>query len=307
MFVRSLRSVTHAPRISRNLSSHTKMSPPEKKQKTGGYSSTTCWGGIPGRGEFVRLALEYAGVPYTENNENNILSTLGNPAKIGIPPHFAPPALQLPSGHVLSQTSNILNHIAPRFGLAGELGSRLAERSEEEEAEEKPLTKEERERAEEERSTVNQLVLITLDLTAHDTHHPISSSLYYEDQKPEAARRAAAFRAERIPRFLSYFQCVLASNPATGGTTKCKGKGMFLVGARTTTADLALFHVVDGLLYAFPRRMKTLRESGEYDSVFGLHERVQGENGIKEYLASGRRQPFGMGLYRHYAELDGEE
>lgn len=65
--------------------------------------------------------------------------------------------------------------------------------------------------------------------------------------------------------------------------------------------------VVDGLLFAFPRRLAVVKESGEYDSVFALYERVKGEQGIKEYIASGRRQAFSVGLFRHYEELDGEE
>ena len=102
------------------------------------------WPGIPGRGEHIRLALEYAGVSYTEmNNPEQLLPTLTDAAKIGYPPHFAPPALKLPSGHVLSQTPAILNHIAPKLGLAGEV---------------KGLD------AEETRSLVNQLVLTALDL-----------------------------------------------------------------------------------------------------------------------------------------------
>ena len=65
--------------------------------------------------------------------------------------------------------------------------------------------------------------------------------------------------------------------------------------------------MVDGLLFAFPKRVGALQKSGEYKDVFALYERVKGENGIKEYIASGRRQAFSMGLFRHYEELDAEE
>ena len=78
-------------------------------------------------------------------------------------------------------------------------------------------------------------------------------------------------------------------------------------GKQTTTADVVLFHVLDGLLFAFPRRMAQLRAGGKYAHLFALHERVRGEKGIKEYIESGRRQPFSMGLFRHYEELDKEE
>nr|AWK67869.1 glutathione transferase-like protein [Sparassis latifolia] len=272
------------------------MSPPEKKQKTDSYT-LYYWPGIPGRGEYIRLAFEYAGVPYTEKlNGNTLMSTLRNPSKIGHPPHFAPPALELPSGKVISQTTAILNHIAPKLGLAGELGSKLAG--------EEQLSAEDRERAEEERSTVNQLVLTGMDLCveAHDVHHPIASSKYYEEQKDAALERSESFRAERMPAFLTHFEKVLSTNPATMDSERT-----FLVGAKTTTADLVLFHVVDGLLFAFPRRMAVLKKGGKYDDVFALHERVAGEEGIKEYIASGRRKKFSNGLFRHYPELDGEK
>lgn len=174
-------------------------------------------------------------------------------------------------------------------------------------------------RAEEERSVVNQLTLTALDWSdeVHDVHHPVASELYYEDQKAEAARRAQNFRRARVPKFLAYFENVLTSNPDTQGETGEKGETgetgvgaggrTYLHGKQTTTADLVLFHVLDGLLFAFPRRLAQLREGGKYKHVFALHERVKGEKGIKEYIASGRRKPFSMGLFRHYEELDGED
>ncbi|KAI0754309.1 glutathione S-transferase C-terminal-like protein [Daedaleopsis nitida] len=288
---------------------HTKMSRPEKKQRTEEYI-LYYWPEIPGRGEYVRLALEYAGIPYTEQHD---LSALSEPAKIGTPPHFAPPALQLPSGRVLSQTAAILHHIAPRCGLAGSHGNKLNVLTSEGRAALCALASEadgelELERAEEERSAVSQLTLTALDWSdeAHNVHHPVGSALYYEDQKPEAARAADGFRKSRIPRFLGYFESVLAANPATKGG-KDGAARTYLVGAQTTVADLVLFQVVDGVLFAFPRRMAQLKKGAKYKNVFALHHRVKGEKGIKEYIASGRRLPFGMGLYRDYEELDGED
>ena len=91
-----------------------------------------------------------------------------------------------------------------------------------------------------------QLTIADMVAEAHDTHHPISASDYYEDQKDEAARRARGFREERIPKFLGYFERVLA------------GPDAWLAGGkRWSYADLSLFHLVDGLLFAFPRRMGT--------------------------------------------------
>jgi len=38
----------------------------------------------------------------------------------------------------------------------------------------------------------------------------LSGDLYYEEQKPEALRRAKYFREERIPKFLGWFEGILA-------------------------------------------------------------------------------------------------
>lgn len=257
--------------------------PASKKQKKEEYT-LYYWPELPGRGEHVRLAFEYAGIPYKEvNDPDKMLSAITEPKKSGFPPHFAPPALKLPSGRIISQTPAILNHIAPKLGLAG---------------------KRDGEDEEETRSIVNQLVLTALDLNneSHDVHHPIDVGEYYENQKEAALERAKAYRASRLPKFLAYFQKVLESNPEA----KTNG-GTYLVGSSTTTADLVLFQVMDGVSYAFPRRIAALKKTGKYDNVFALKERVENEVAIKEYLASSRRKKYGMGIFRHYEELDGEQ
>lgn len=133
--------------------------------------------------------------------------------------------------------------------------------------------------------------LLTIDmLYLFQVHHPIAPSLYYEDQKPEAKRRAEDFTTNRIPKFLTHFETVLQSN-----------KTGVLVGSSVSTADLTLFQVIDGLTYAFPKRMNTLRTSNEYTSVFQLYEKIKGE--LKEYLNGKRRLEYSSGLYRNYAEL----
>ncbi|KAL4246459.1 Glutathione S-transferase superfamily protein [Abortiporus biennis] len=254
--------------------------PAAKKQKKDAGYVLYYWPGIPGRGEYVRLAFEYAGVPYSENlDAKTLVPTLHDASKIGFPPHFAPPALKLPSGKVISQTPAILNHIAPILGLAGAKGK-------------------------EERSSVNQLVLTALDLCneTHDVHHPIASELYYEDQKETALDRAKNYRENRLPKFLNHFQAVLASNPEGESNG-----GSYLIGSRTTTADLVLFHVLDGVEFAFPKRVAAIKATGKYDNIFTLKERIQNEKGIKEYIESGRRGKFSLGLFRHYPELDGDE
>ena len=223
------------------------------------------WDGIPGRGEFVRLALEAARIPYTEPpRERDGLLGLDLAAERTHPP-FAPPYLK--AGElVISQTANILLFLGEQHGLApDDVAGRL---------------------------WVNQFQLTIADwvVEAHDVHHPISSALYYEDQKPEALRRAESFRTERLPRFLGYFSTVLARNKP------------FLAGAGWSYADLSLFQVIEGLQHAFPRRMATL--APKHARVLDVHRHVAGLPGIREYLGSPRRLPFGNGIFRHYPELD---
>jgi len=242
------------------------------------------WGGIPGRGEFVRLAFEYAGQSYEDETHTKVVvSNINNPKKSGYPPHFAPPMLRLPSGQMLSQTPNILNYLAPKLGLAGRKGV---------DGDEDDLVQ----------AQVNQLVLTALDLNTegHDVHHPVGKSLYYEDQIEECKRYALELRAERIPKYLGYFTSVLESN-SEGGSSG------YLVGNQTTTADLTLFHVLCGLDHAFPKRMSTIKMEAKYSPVFKLKERVEETENIAKYLASNRRKDFGLGIWRYYPELDAEE
>jgi glutathione S-transferase len=184
-------------------------------------------------------------------------------------PPFAPPYLK--AGELLiAQTANILFYLGPHLDLApaDEAG----------------------------RLWAHQLQLTIADLVdeVHDTHHPIASSLYYEDQRPEAKRRTADFLTSRAPKYLGYFENVLIRN---------KAGGEYLVGVKLIYPDLSLFQVVAGLRYAFPRAMARL--APKYQRVVALHERVAARPRIAAYLASNRRIPFNEhGIFRHYPELD---
>ncbi|HEX4113805.1 MAG TPA: glutathione S-transferase family protein [Stellaceae bacterium] len=235
------------------------------------------WPGIPGRGEFVRLALEEAGADYVDVARGTPKETGGMPAmmaamndaKTATPP-FAPPFLKA-GKLVIAQTANILMYLGARHGLA-------------------PA-------AEAGRLWANQLQLTVTDFVkeAHDTHHPLASSLYYEDQKAEARRYSEIFLKERVPKYMGYFERVLKQNP--------KGD-KFLIGARLTYPDLSLYHVVRGLRYAFPDAAK--RTERRYPLTLALHDRVAGRPRIAQYRDSARCIPFNEGgIFRHYPELDG--
>jgi len=176
--------------------------------------------------------------------------------------HFACPLLAA-GKQVYSQTPNILQFLGPRLGLAprGEAG----------------------------RLRVHQLQLTIADwlVEVHDVHHPIGSGLYYEEQKKEARRRTKDFLANRLPKYLGYFEGLL--------------QGPWLMGKAASYADLSLFQVMAGLHYAFPKTMARLK----YPRLDALHDRVAARPRLARYLASRRRIPFNrQGIFRHYPELD---
>ncbi|MGH7060657.1 MAG: glutathione S-transferase [Stellaceae bacterium] len=230
------------------------------------------WGGIQGRGELVRLALEEAGAEYVDvareaGGESGMMQLLDG-EEIERPP-FAPPFLRA-GKLIIAQTANILAYLGAHHRLA-------------------PT-------AEPGRVWAHQLQLTIADLVdeAHDTHHPIASSLYYEDQRSEAKARTADFLRSRAPKYLGYFERVLAKNPSGD---------RHLVGARLSHPDLSLFQVVEGLRYAFPRAMAGLE--ARHPRVAALHDRVAARPRIAAYLASNRRIAFNEhGIFRHYPELD---
>ena len=232
------------------------------------------WPGIQGRGEFVRLALEEAGAEYVDvarrpESEGGGPRNLARVMHALTPAPFAPPIL-VAGTLVISQTANILLFLGGRHDLAP--------------------------RDEAGRLWVNQLQLTVTDLVkeAHDTHHPISGNLYYEDQQDAAKASAKAFRQERMPKYLGYFERILSGGEAGG----------WLAGAALTYADLSLFQVVRGLKYAFPLAMASL--ASKLEATLALSERVAQRPRVAAYLASERRIAFNEdGIFRRYPELDG--
>jgi len=227
------------------------------------------WPSIQGRGEFVRLALEEAGADYDDvarrRGAEALMPFLEDKSLARAP--FAPPFLKA-GKLVIGQTASILLWLAPRHGLVP--------------------------KAEAARIWAHQLQLTIADwlVEVHDTHHPIGGAFYYEDQKPESARRAAHFTGMRLPKFLGYFERLLAQE-----------KGGWLLGRSLSYADLSLFQVIAGLRYAFPRAMARLEP--RHPRVAALHDRAGSRERIAAYLASRRRIPFNQhGIFRHYSELD---
>lgn len=226
------------------------------------------WAEIPGRGEFVRLAMEAGGIDYRDRarEEGSEALVADMEARTGRIP-FAPPYLA--SGDlVVAQTANILQFLGERHGLGP---SSMADRL-----------------------WLAEVQLTIADMVAevHDVHHPVAVGDYYDDQKPEAARAAAQFRSERMPKFLAWFEHAATCN-----------EGEWLIDHRWTYGDTSLFQLVDGLRYMFPKRMATLEP--DYPGIVRIRDQVAALPGIRAYLKSDRRLAFNEdGIFRHYPELD---
>ncbi len=229
------------------------------------------WPSIQGRGEFIRLALEEAGADYVDVARR----PGGVPAmmkfiegkRVKHPP-YAPPFLKA-GKLIIAQTAEILFYLGPRLKLAP--------------------------RDEAGRLWAHQLQLTITDLVVriHDTHHPVSGWLYFEEQRPAALRRTKDFWRYQVPKMLGYFERVLAQNG-----------GSYSVGRRLSYVDLSLFQIVEAMRYAFPKRMKRFEK--KIPKLVALHDRVAKRPRIKAYLASARRIPFSQwGISRYFKELDG--
>ena len=225
------------------------------------------WPSIQGRGEYVRLALEEAGADYADVARQRGIGAMTKMMEASGTPPFAPPFLKA-GKRVIGQTANILLYLGPRHGLAP--------------------------KAESGRLWLHQLQMTIADLVLeiHDTHHPLGPSLYYEDQRGAARKRTAEFWSERVPKYLGYFERLLAGSG-----------GSWVAGRRLSYVDLSLFQIVAGLRYAFPKRMKAFERG--IPGLLDLHDRVAVRPNIKAYLASDRRIAFNEeGIFRRYKELD---
>lgn len=231
------------------------------------------WPGIPGRGEYVRLVLEDAGVAFEDvarhDDAMDRMSAVLDGERGG-PLPFAPPVLEM-DGLLVSQTVHICQVLSERLGtLPKEPPDQLA-------------------------CAQVGLTIADLVVETHDTHHPLGAPLYYEDQKDAARGRAKVFREQRLPKFLGYLERLLERNEASGGGA--------LVGPEITYVDLAAFQTLEGIWYAFPNAME--RIARDLPKLHALRDRVAERPRLTAYLSSERRLGFNEhGLFRRYPELD---
>ena len=226
------------------------------------------WPGIPGRGEFVRLFMHAAELDYEdmarEQGADALVEDLHS--REGIRP-FAPPYL-VDGDVTIGQTALILLYLSDKEGLgSGDLSTDLK---------------------------LMQLQMDIADLVEeiHATHHPVSVMKYYADQMEAAFDKAEDLRGNRLPKYLIHFDNAIAANG-----------GPFVLGEQWSHVDTSLFHLMEGLDYAFPNYMREMQ--GTWENLEGLQSTVPEIEGLADYLASEHRTAFSQdGLFRHYEELD---
>ncbi|KAM0756597.1 hypothetical protein T439DRAFT_309082 [Meredithblackwellia eburnea MCA 4105] len=259
--------------------------------------------GIPGRGEFVRLVFEATGTPYEDVahtvGQKGILPYLKGDFKGSEtnPTPFAPPILVVDDSTVIHQTANALLYLSLRLPKIDLEAAVTSDEGGEDSKEGKGKKQKLAPAFTGDDTTlfhVNEIVMTIMDLVneVHDTHHPINMADYYDNQKEAALERTKPFRDQRVPKYLKYFESAIAKTQ----------EQQFLTSEGATVADLALYQVIDGISFAFPKLIAKL--SPKYPLTFALYDRVKESPRIKSYLESDRRFEYSQGIFRHYPELD---
>lgn len=220
-------------------------------------------GAFPGRAEFIRLLFVYRGESFVDTRDSQRVVHYRQLSPQN-PAGFAPPYLVV-DGRVYSQTAAIAAHVAERMGWG----------------------------TQHDRYHLLQSAMTVMDVAAeiHNLHHPISTSLYYEDSKEEALRAAQIFWKARASQILSFFEKQIAN-----------AGGAYLFGREANYPDIMLYHLMDGIQYSFPQNSGRLFP--QFPHLLALYEAIKSHAHIAAYLKSDKRLPYGNGVFRYYAELD---
>jgi len=114
-------------------------------------------------------------------------------------------------------------------------------------------------------------------------------------KKKKQKKRSQIFNKIRLQKFLSFFERTLKENKAS--------HGKWLVSEHRSYVDLSLFHLLEGLEFAFPNNYK--KHIADKPLLQALRVSVSELPNIAAYLKSSRRVQFNaLGIFRSYPELD---
>eukprot|EP00741_Cyanophora_paradoxa_P001717 tig00000498_g1666.t1 len=214
------------------------------------------WPSIIGRGEFVRLLFESAGVPYKDTRSAEACMAIIKGESTEHFPAFAPPVLRKvrdPS-FILWQTPAILEYLGKQFGMY-------------------PGPDEEA------RAQALNLTIADLFVEGRACFHMQEPLGSYYKQVEYTTPFVRAFEATRLPRFFAYFERALAAN---------RGGSGYLVGDKLTYVDVALLHGLMAAESQFPEAFAKL----EIPLLRAYGARLRALPRIAAYLASDRRGSF---------------
>ncbi|GFR48365.1 hypothetical protein Agub_g10255, partial [Astrephomene gubernaculifera] len=243
-------SITRVPRVSKVHMDHTT----QEQQPW----ELIYWPGFKGRGEYVRLVFEEAGVPYIDVGVKEgfqaVMDFCWKGGNSGFPVR-APPAVRK-GDFVLSNTPVIMAYLGREFGL---------------------MPSDPRDAAH-----VEQLLQVVTDGVAEGrlAFHPKDFYASHKQQVAESQPYIRQYGEQRLPRYLGFWEQVLERNP-------CQEQG-FLLGDRLSVADLAVYQYMAAAQQHF---------HAHYDAVEAPrakeHQaRMAARPRIRDYLASERCQPW---------------
>ncbi|XP_035669728.1 glutathione S-transferase P-like isoform X2 [Branchiostoma floridae] len=210
---------------------------------------------FPGRGEFVRLIFEEAGVKFREVNDFEVLKKLFFTEKQKGFYAFAPPMIQRGKFR-LSQTSVICSYLGKQFGLW-------------------PESEEDQWRAQQLNITIHDF--IAEGRLAFHGRNPVES---YYTQKEETQPYIDRFVATRLPRWLTHLETALKANN--------DGQG-FVIGGKLTYVDLGLLHVLRATESQFPQAWAS---NDSIPLLKAFKARLSARPNLAAYFNSDRCVPF---------------
>lgn len=210
------------------------------------------WDMCPGRGEYVRIVFEEAGVQFLEDRDN-ILEKVIKGGMEGFPA-FAPPVITR-GDFKLSQTPVICEYLGKHFNLY-------------------PA------------SDTDVWHARQINLTIHDfqadgrnVFHAKQFTASYFGQEAETQGHIDWFRKERLPRWLLYFEKLLQAND--------NGRS-FVIGDKLTYVDLGLLQVLRNAANQFSDEWIKM----DIPLIKAFKQRMEARPNLAAYFKSDRCQPF---------------